>query len=130
MRIESRSGALAVICLVFFGIGVPATVIGPALPELAAKTGSSLADLGALFTSLFLGALITQATSGFLIDRIGERPIVAVGIAVASVGILRMGLAPSLTVVLVRAWLLGAGNAAVLADANVDLSRILAGRSL
>src|SRR5438132_13835107 len=88
MITNRKHGILVTSCSVFFGVGVLAATLGPALPELAKGTGSSLAEVGAVFSALFLGGLISQVVSGLLIERLGFRPLLLVGLMLAALGTL------------------------------------------
>ena len=82
----SKRSAVAVACVLFFGYGLILSGLGPALPELAARTASSLADLGGIFTALFFGALVTQLVTGPITDRVGQRPVMLVGVLLLALG--------------------------------------------
>ena len=82
----SKRSAVAVACVLFFGYGLILSGLGPALPELAARTASSLADLGGIFTALFFGALVTQLVTGPITDRVGQRPVMLVGLLLLVLG--------------------------------------------
>jgi MFS transporter, FHS family, L-fucose permease len=82
----SKRSAVAVACVIFFGYGLIISGIGPALPELAARTASSLADLGGIFTAVFFGALVTQLVTGPITDRMGQRPVMLVGLLLLALG--------------------------------------------
>ena len=71
-------GTMAASCISFFALGVITAALGPALPELAARSNSSLAAVGVVITALFLGALGAQAIAGPLNDRLGQRPVLIV----------------------------------------------------
>jgi MFS transporter, FHS family, L-fucose permease len=82
----SKRSAAAVACSLFFAYGLIISGIGPALPELADRNASSLADLGGIFTALFFGALVAQLVTGPITDRIGQRPVMLVGSLVLALG--------------------------------------------
>jgi fucose permease len=82
----SKRSAVAVACVIFFGYGLILSGIGPALPELAARTASSLADLGGIFTAVFFGTLVTQLVTGPITDRMGRRPVILVGLLLLALG--------------------------------------------
>ena len=89
----------------------------PALgPSLQARFHIGLTQTGVLFASVSAGVLVTLFAWGVLTDRVGERPVLAAGLAGAAgmlaVGALVMGFWP-LSAVLVGAGMLGScSNAA------------------
>lgn len=125
---QSRGRTLVVACGMLFVLGVTTAVLGPVLPELAARTGSTLADLGAVFTALFLGALAAQTVAGVLADRLGERPVLLGGLAVTMIGVIGVALSPALPLTLVSACVLGLGHGAVDVSTNVLVARTFADR--
>ena len=86
MKHMGNRSAMVVACAIFFAYGLLTSGIGPALPELATRTASSLADLGGMFTALFFGALITQLITGPITDRTGQRLAMLVGLLLIGVG--------------------------------------------
>src|SRR5689334_9183665 len=86
MNKMSARGTMAASCASFFALGVITAALGPALPELAAGAGSSLAAVGSVITALFLGALIALSVAGPLNDRLGQRPVLLAGVALLALG--------------------------------------------
>ena len=74
----SAHGTMASSCARFFALGVLTAALGPALPDLAARSGGDLASVGAVITALFLGALVSLLGAGPLNDRLGPRPVLLV----------------------------------------------------
>ena len=106
---RERLYALACVAMFVFGIilGLPGTVLGR--PEVAAQFGLTLADRGALISTLFIGLLLGSIASGPLVDRLGQR--VALG---CSAGLVAIGLplfAQASNVVLAAAALTAIGIA-------------------
>jgi sugar phosphate permease len=69
--------------------GLPS--IGPALRS---QFGLSLTQLGVVFASVTLGIVLTLIAWGALADRIGERPVIAVGLSGAGAALGGAALAP------------------------------------
>ncbi len=62
---------MAITCATYLACGAfSMAALGPALPELAARTGSNLSSVGAMFTGIFLGALVAPIVAGLIIDRV------------------------------------------------------------
>ena len=69
------AGTLAQTSFAAIGVGLPA--IAPAIRD---TFGLSLAQVGAVLSSHWLGTLLTLLPWGFLTDRIGERMVLATGL--------------------------------------------------
>ena len=106
MKPLSPKATLILACATFGGIGLSMASIGPALPNLAANTGSTLTAVGAIFTALFLGAMASGATAGMLCDRLGFRPVWIAGVLLFATGLVGIILSRSLPL-LVAAGLFG-----------------------
>lgn len=104
--------------MLFFGIGL-LSAIGPVLPDLARKIGSSLEEVGVLFSALFVGAVATQSISGQLTERFGTRRTLLVGIILFGAGLLGVTLSPSLPVAVVCMLFAGLGDGILVVIANV-----------
>ncbi|MDX6667657.1 MAG: hypothetical protein QOK04_1037 [Solirubrobacteraceae bacterium] len=86
--------------------GLPS--IGPALRS---EFGLSLTQLGVVFASVTLGIVLTLIAWGALADRIGERPVITVGLSGAGAALAGAALAPGfgwLIAALVLAGMFGA----------------------
>lgn len=103
----------------FLIFGVFNAGVGPVLSELSAQTSSSLASVGAIFTALYAGSMLTQLISGTLIDRFGRKPLFVVSIGVFAVGILGITQAHSLTALLAWGFLTGLGQGGIDMGANL-----------
>lgn len=129
MKAFQARGTMAASCLSFFALGLITGAIGPTLPDLAANTSSSLAAVGGVFTALFLGALLMQTVAGPLNDRIGQRPVLFVGLALLAVGTLGILTSHSLALMLGCAVVAGLGHGAVDVSTNVLVAEVFADRS-
>ncbi len=83
-------------------MGLPA--LGPALRE---AYGLSLAQVGFAFTAVAVGVMVTLVPWGVLTDRVGERPVMAAGLAGTSAALVATAYAPGYPLLL--AGLLAAG---------------------
>lgn len=91
----------------FFQLALP-----PLFPLLREEWGVSYAALG-LVMSVFYGASgVGQTAAGFLVDRVGARPILLGGMSLLAGAIGLAGLSPSYWLLLPVAMLAGLGNAA------------------
>jgi FHS family Na+ dependent glucose MFS transporter 1 len=124
MTKKEKNFSLAVTCGTFFALGIITAALGPVLPELAENAQTSLANIGAVFTAMFLGALISQLATGPLSDKIGQRQVLAAGTFLAAIGVVGYTLSHSLAVILAFSFLSGLGHGAVDLGGNVLISRV------
>lgn len=120
--------ALALVCLCFLALGMAMSAVGPALPELAARTGHPIEDVGALFSALFLGALVAQLATGPLSDRLDQRVVLIAGVALFVAGTLGYATSPSLALTLAGALVAGLGQGVLVIVCNILIVRMFAGR--
>ncbi|MBI2203794.1 MAG: MFS transporter [Candidatus Rokubacteria bacterium] len=89
----------------FFQLTLP-----PLFPLLRVEFGVGYAALG-LVMSVFYGAsAVGQSISGFLVDRIGARPVLLGGTAALAGGIILAGFAESMSALVAVALVAGLGN--------------------
>ncbi len=101
-------------------IGVVATVHGVShfyhlilatmFPWLREAFGFSYAELGLLMTLFFVVSGIGQASSGFLVDRIGARPVLVASLLTFALACLVLATASSYAQLVAGALLAGLGN--------------------
>lgn len=96
--------------LAMLAIGMTISIVGPSLPDLAARTGSSLSAIGVLVSAIFLGAVPSQLATGPLNDRFGTRRPLAAGFSLSTVGLFGILTQTSFPAVLATAVMVGAGN--------------------
>jgi FHS family Na+ dependent glucose MFS transporter 1 len=126
----TNRGTLAVSFIVFVAMGMLGAALGPALPDLADRAGSTLATLGALFTASFGGTMVAQMLAGPLNDRLGQRPVLLVGLGVAALGALDIVLSRSLWLTLGGGVIFGLGFGALDVSTNVLIAETFADRSV
>lgn len=114
-----RRRVLFIASATFFAAGISTASLGPALPELAENAGAALAAFGAVFTALYGGGLVSQLVTGAIVDRIGHRPVLVAGPALAAVGMIGIVAGPSLAFVLASGFLMGLGYGALIVGANL-----------
>lgn len=116
--------------LCMLSVGMLAASLGPALPDLAARTGYAPASLGGLFTAFFLGALLSVASAGALVDRFSQGRVLLAGGLLAGAGTGLLTVAGSLPAMLAAATLTGLGQGAVDLASNVAVAKRFADRSV
>lgn len=76
-------------------------------PDLRAEFGLSLPQVGFLFTVLGIGVLLTVLPWGALSDRIGERPVMTIGLSGTAAALAVAAFAPTFTVLVVALGVAG-----------------------
>lgn len=130
MKNSSPRTILALTCLIFLALGVLTAALGPVLPELAEQTGTDLAAAGTIFTGMFLGALLSHLVSGPLVDKIGHRVVVVVGLVLLAGGVLALTGSRALPLTLALTFVAGLGHGAVDLGANLWIASAYRDRSV
>lgn len=84
--------------------------IPPLFPLLYKDFNVSWTALGFMTTLFFIASSTSQFLTGFVVDRIGARPVLIVGLFLLAGGTLACAVAPNLAVLYVLALLMGVGN--------------------
>jgi MFS transporter, FSR family, fosmidomycin resistance protein len=111
--IATQDRDLPVISLIgaaHFGSHFFQLVLPPLFPLLKVAFGVGYTELGLLMTLFFAASGLAQTPAGFLVDRIGAAPVLIGGLSLLAGGALLAGLAPSYTLLLPVAVLMGLGN--------------------
>jgi len=104
---------VALACLDFLFYGLFNSSVGPILEELSIQTGSSLAVVGGVLTFLFAGSLTSMLIVGPLIDRIGQKYVLIVSMALLIAGMTGFSNAHTLPVMFAFFLLAGLGQGAM-----------------
>lgn len=104
-------------------------VVSPAIPLLAREFGVGATAAGAVVSAFALLRLVSGLFAGKLVDKLGERSGLAVGVGVVAVSSLLAGLAQSYPQLLVLRGIGGVGSA-VFGVAAVGLVLRVAGRRM
>ena len=102
------TGTFAQSTFAAIGVGLPA--IAPAIRD---EFGLSLAQVGAVLSSHWLGTLLTLLPWGFLTDRVGERIVLATGLGTCGLFLVVAGQAETFWQLYVLLFLAGAAGASV-----------------
>jgi FHS family Na+ dependent glucose MFS transporter 1 len=103
------------------GIGLLAASLGPTLQGLAAQTGSSLAQISALFVARSLGYIGCTSLIGRMYDRVPGHPLMAGAVIGIAVCLALTPLAPWLALLVALMAALGAMESIVDVGANTLL---------
>lgn len=82
----------------------------PLFPLLAVEFGVSIAQLGLLITAIYIPQLVLQLPLGEVVDRIGGKRVLVIGLAVTAISIGVSGLAPTYWALLGCAFASGIGQ--------------------
>lgn len=86
-------------------------LLPPLFPAFIQAFGLSYSELGLLVTTFFVISGIGQALSGFIVDRIGARPVLFFSMACFALASLAAGMAQGFGGLMLAAALAGTGNA-------------------
>lgn len=85
-------------------------ILPPMFPWLKAEFGFNYAELGLLMTIFFVVSCIVQAASGFLVDRIGARPVLFAGVALLALAAVTYSQSNGYAMLVMGAVIAGCGN--------------------
>jgi MFS family permease len=85
-------------------------LLPPLFPWLMPQFGLSYTQAGFLMTVFFVVSGIGQALAGFVVDRVGARPVLFFGVGMLAISALVLGLAQSYPMLVLAAALAGTGN--------------------
>ena len=107
--------------LTFISLGVVTAALGPALPYLAAQTGTALAAVSVLFVSRALGLILGALLSGRLYDRLPGHPILIAGLVLITIAALLTPLPTALILLIGVTFLSGVGQSILNVGGNTLL---------
>ncbi|HEY1013339.1 MAG TPA: MFS transporter [Herpetosiphonaceae bacterium] len=130
MKPLSRTGTLAVSWTLFFGLGLLVAALGPAIADLATRTGSTVVEAGGVLTALFCGGFAAQLAIGALSERIGQRALLFAGALCYGGGMLGMALSPALPLTLACGVVTGLGHGTLVVVMHVLIAQLFPERSV
>lgn len=116
---------VAVLTAVAFAVAVGFGVVAPAIPVYAREFGVGRTAAGAVISAFAFMRLVSALGSGRLVNRIGERLVLSVGIGIVAVSSALAGLAQSYTQLLVLRGVGGVGSAMFTVSAISLLLRVV-----
>lgn len=114
----------------YFGLGMGAAILGPALPFLSQGMGIALGDAGVLFTAQSVGTLLALLVVGRALDLFDRQAIYLVSLVALALG---MALLPHVPIVILAAGLLsvtGLASGSLAVAATVVVSDLRPGRRI
>jgi len=105
----------------FLVVGFALSVLGPALTELRARTGSDIADIGILFVGQSLGYIVGSMLGGRLYDRFDGHRVAGASLLVMAAGLMTIPAFDHRTGLFLAVALMGAGAATMDVGANTLL---------
>ncbi len=110
----------------FLGLGVALSFFGPALPELRRQTGSSVAEMGWVFSAQSVGGFLGALIAGRFYRRVGGRHLVAVAVFGFAIAIAIVPASSELLVIVAAGAVIGFGAGAIDVGANTLVSAMVA----
>ncbi|MCS6764500.1 MAG: MFS transporter [Candidatus Protistobacter heckmanni] len=85
-------------------------ILAPLFPWIKPAFGLSYVELGLLMTVFFVVSCVVQALSGFLMERVGARPVLFAGLGLLAASAGWLSLAQSYEVLIAGTVIAGLGN--------------------
>jgi MFS transporter, DHA1 family, multidrug resistance protein len=105
----------------FFAIAAT-NILTPLLPNVRADLGISIATAGLVVSTYGFARLLTDLPSGFILDRVGERRLAAIGVVLLTTGSVLGALAPGVEWLIVARITSGLGSGLITTVALTALS--------
>jgi fucose permease len=97
-------------CYAFVSIGINASLLGPALPTLSARTQASIEQVGFMFTAMSVGYLSSAPIIHFTSRHVSRQGMLIISPLIVIASLLLFALGQSLVVIFLAAYLLGLGH--------------------
>jgi len=105
-------------CAGLFTFGIMTSFLGATMPELSARLHFDLAHGGTLFSFLYFPQIPMVFLAGPLIDRFGNRPVMAGGFLLSAAALVGMAYSPSYALVATLLVVLGLGSSSAMSASN------------
>lgn len=109
----------------FLGLGVAVSFFGPALPELRRQTGSSVGEMGWVFSAQSVGGLLGSIVAGRLYRTLGGRHLIALASAGFALALALVALPSELAFVVALGAVIGFGAGATDVGSNTLLPSVV-----
>ncbi len=125
---EVSARAVSIVALANITPAMTVSTLGIALPEVRGALALSEVEAGALFSAIFVAACVASPNAGRLIDRIGAKAVLLIGIGLLSLAFALAGLSPLYPVTLGLLGLAGIGYGCTTPGTYALMSELLPGR--
>src|SRR6516165_5269401 len=102
---------VGLVFLVFFVLSLLTNILGPIIPDIIDSFHVSLTAAAFLPFSFFLAYGVLSIPAGFLVEKLGDKPVMVLSFAAALAGALAFAMEPIYWVALVSLFTIGAGMA-------------------
>jgi fucose permease len=109
--------------LAFLGISLPDGLLGVSWPSMSVSFGQPLGALGLMLPIAVVTSMLSSASTGVLLARIGLGRILAVSVGLYAVALSLQSVAPSFWMFIAAAVVLAAGSGAIDAGLNAFAAR-------
>lgn len=110
----------------FLGLGVALSFFGPALPELRRQTGSTVGEMGVVFSAQSVGGLIGSIVAGRIYRRVGGRHLIALALIGFAIAIAVVPASSELAIIVVAGAVIGLGAGSIDVGGNTVVSGVVA----
>ena len=109
----------------FLGLGIALSFFGPALPELRRQTGSTVGEMGIVFSAQSVGGLVGSIVAGRVFRLVGGRHLIALALVGFATAIAVVPASGELAVIVVAGAVIGFGAGSVDVGGNTVVSGIV-----
>jgi len=117
---------VVVVFLTFFVMSLLTNILGPLVPDIISSFKVGLAAAAFLPFSFFIAYGVMSIPAGFLIERLGEKPVMIAAFLAGTAGSLSFALHPSYRVAVASLFVMGSGMATLQTAIN-PLLRVAGG---
>lgn len=121
---RTKKKILIFACLGYLANGIITASLGPLLNQFAAHNQATLAEIGGVYTALFIGALLSNVALGRLTDRLGQHRALAVAFIIYAVAITASSFSRSLPLTFGLIFIAGLGFGTTNLCGNVLVGRV------
>jgi fucose permease len=117
-------------CYAFISIGINASLLGPALPTLSARTQASIEQVGFMFTAMSIGYLSSAPIIHFTSRRVSRQGMLIISPLIVITSLLLFALGQSLVAIFLAAYLLGLGHSGTQVTYITSVGTMFEGRQV
>jgi len=102
---------VSIVFLTFFVMSLLTNILGPIVPDIITSFKVTLAAAAFLPFSFFIAYGVMSVPAGFLVERLGEKPVMIAAFLAGTAGSLSFAVHPSYRVAVVSLFVMGSGMA-------------------